>query len=118
MEQFRCATGVIPESPFSNATMYMKPVVKCCHQCGLIVPDFIVLMVPAYPALNQMPVKELRSAARVKAGRFIVALRAATVLKVSNKRVQHPPIHICQGAALALHKTAEMSCGTQIPNRS
>jgi hypothetical protein len=98
--------------------MYTKPVAKCCHQCGPIVPDFIVLPVAAYPALNQMPVKELRSAVWVKAGPFIVGLRAATVLKVSDKRVQHPPIHICQGASLALHKTAEMSCSTQIANRS
>jgi hypothetical protein len=118
MEQFSRATAVIPESPLGNATMYMKPVAECGHQCGLIVPNFIVLMVPAHPALNQMPVKELYSAAWVKAGPFVVGLRATTMLKVSDKRIQQAPIHICQGASFALHKTAEMGCGTQIANRS
>jgi hypothetical protein len=101
-----------------DAAVDLKPVAERCYQCGLIVPNFIVLMVPAYPALNQMPVKELHSATWMKASPFIVGMRAATMLKVSDKRIQQAPIHICQSASFALHKTAEMGCGTQIANRS
>jgi hypothetical protein len=101
-----------------DATVDLKPIAERCYQCRLIVPDFVVLMIPAHPALNQMPVKELHSAAWVKASPFIVGMRAATMLKVSDKRIQQAPIHICQGASFALHKTAEMGCGTQIANCS
>jgi hypothetical protein len=78
MDQFRRATGVIPESPLSNATMYVKPVAESNDQCRQIVGNFISRKALPYALLNQIPVEEFYSKASVIAGFPAVVPRAAT----------------------------------------
>jgi hypothetical protein len=59
--------------------MDTKPVAESSYQGGLIVLAFIGLMSLTYPAPDQMPVKELHSAAWMSAGPFSEKLRAATM---------------------------------------
>jgi hypothetical protein len=67
-------------------------------------------------ALNQVAVKELHPKLRVVAGPSAVRLRAAAPRQVAAKILQRRCVNIGQSSAFALHKTAKVSCGAEVPN--
>jgi len=78
-EQIDGSASIQPESRLGGSTMNPKPVAESSYQSGLIVLTFIGMMSLTYPAPDQMPVKELHSAAWMSACPFGGKPRAATM---------------------------------------